>query len=143
MFDAIRDLAGKALDRSLTYARHCAAIDEILKCPTEETAVQALRDHVSAIDGDGDFQLFQAAIHQQYQSAQQVQANADSAWGTSFEDRLYYRVANFGAGESTAEAAARQRLASLEVMYQLAEHFRAEAKQARPSAAVDPTSIPR
>jgi hypothetical protein len=142
MMDMFKKLAGKVVEGGAAYMRHNAAIERILSSATPEIGVEALRNHIFTIEDKVDFALFKAAVGYQHGLARNAQANADNAWGNSFEDRLAYRMARIQSGESGSSTAAQQRQAYLEAIAQLADQFWGKAHQNRPPP-VDPAAIAR
>jgi tetratricopeptide (TPR) repeat protein len=100
----------------------------------EATAIARLRVHVLAL-GDEPFAVFQQTVQAMLVEAQQnlaqVQASGgDTAWGTSFEDRMalgmaQLRTGNYGASQQLIQQA-QQVVQGLARVQQLAAQFRAE-----------------
>jgi tetratricopeptide (TPR) repeat protein len=112
----------------------------------EASAIARLRAHVQALD-DANYGVFQQTAQMMLLEAQQnlaqVQASGgDTAWGTSFEDRMALGMAQIRTGDYSSSQQmiqqAQQAVMGLSRVVQLSQQFRTEMQQpaaARPAAA--------
>src|ERR1044071_9531668 len=98
MWDWLKDAGQKMLEGSAAYLQHRAFIQSLFNVPQEQ-AYWALKQKIDELDEAG-IQMFSNALSAMINEAQQAaQQTNDTAWGTSYEDRLAYSVARFQSGE--------------------------------------------
>jgi tetratricopeptide (TPR) repeat protein len=104
----------------------------------ETAAITRLRAHVQALD-DPNYGVFlqtvQVMLAEAQQNLAQVQASGgDTAWGTSFEDRMALGMAQIRTGDYSPSRQliqqAEQAVAGLSRVLQLSQQFRGEMQQA-------------
>ncbi len=103
----------------------------------EAGAIARLRVHVGSLD-DANYGVFQQTVQMMLTEAQQnlaqVQASGgDTAWGTSFEDRMALGMAQIQTGDYSSSQQmiqqAQQVVVGLSRVLQLSQQFRAEMQQ--------------
>jgi len=107
----------------------------------EAGAITRLRAYVQGLD-EAQFGLFQQTVQAMLLEAQQHLAQAqasggDTAWGTSFEDRMALGMAQIQTGDYSASQQmiqqAQQAVLGLSRVLQLSQQFRGEVQQAAPA----------
>lgn len=97
MWDWLKDAGKKMLESGAAYVQHRAFIQSLFTM-TQEQAYFALKQKIEELD-DTSIQIFSNALTAMIGEAQQAaQQTDDTAWGTSYEDRLAYSMARIQSG---------------------------------------------
>lgn len=141
MWDFLKRAGQAVVDAGAMYMQTGQLVQRLFSLPQEQ-ALRELQAHVAHLD-DAQFRGFLNALSTLAATERQNATNAlnqpqtGPSWGTSFEDQLAQSIAEIQCGrsgpsdEASAFAnAANQRAAACEVVFQLAQQFRAARTQA-------------
>lgn len=97
MWEWLKDASKKVVETGAAYLQHRAFIQSLFGMQREQAA-WALKQKIDEMD-DEAYQMFGGVLAGMINEAQQAaQQSNDTAWGTSYEDRLAYSMARIQSG---------------------------------------------